>query len=402
MDFEILIVGSDVNAYYLARCTHEAYNKKSYMLIKDKLAYTTHSRIIKRIYNSNIWKEDEFVKAIDDFAANHSNKKIIVISSNETYAQFLVKNRNHFNSNVLFNYPSLDVFNSLINKENFYKTFENSILSFPKTLYVKPDKFEENKIDFMYPIIIKPANVVLYNHTEFENKKKIYKVNNREELIDTINFIKSSKYNDTLIIQEYIPGDDSYLFDSVVYSGKDGDVKLISFAQIGLQEHNPNMVGNAAVVINGFNSFKFDTSSMVDDIKKFMNSISYSGFAEFDLKYDERDGKFKVLEINARQGRCSYYITQLGFNLVQILVDDLIFNKKMSFKYVNKKSMLTFVNKSIIKKYILNPDYKKEALLLYKKSINPLKYSKDFSVYRFLLYMKRDKNYKNSFKNYEW
>ena len=162
------------------------------------------------------------------------------------------------------------------------------------------------------------------------------------------------------------------------------------------------MVGNAAVVINGFNSFKFDTSSMVDDIKKFMNSISYSGFAEFDLKYDERDGKFKVLEINARQGRCSYYITQLGFNLVQILVDDLIFNKKMSFKYVNKKSMLTFVNKSIIKKYILNPDYKKEALLLYKKSINPLKYSKDFSVYRFLLYMKRDKNYKNSFKNYEW
>ena len=36
MKFEVLICGSDVNAYYMARCVHEAYNKKAYMLIKDK------------------------------------------------------------------------------------------------------------------------------------------------------------------------------------------------------------------------------------------------------------------------------------------------------------------------------------------------------------------------------
>ena len=45
MDFEVLIIGSDVNAYYMARCTHEAYNKKAYMLIKDNLAFTKHSKI---------------------------------------------------------------------------------------------------------------------------------------------------------------------------------------------------------------------------------------------------------------------------------------------------------------------------------------------------------------------
>ena len=162
------------------------------------------------------------------------------------------------------------------------------------------------------------------------------------------------------------------------------------------------MIGNAAVVINGYNSFKVDTKSIVDDIRSFMNSISYTGFAEFDLKYDERDGKFKVLEINARQGRCSYYICPLGYNLVKIFVDDLVFNKKNKFVYLNKKSMLTFVNKSIIKKYIKNDDYKKEALSLFSKSVNPLKYSKDFSFYRMFLYMKRDKNYRKSYKNYEW
>lgn len=402
MEFEVLIIGSDVNAYYMARCTHEAYNKKSYMLIKSPLAYTTTSKIINHIYNDKIWDEDEFVKAVNNFAKDHTDKKIVVISSNETYAKFLVKNKQKFAKNVLFNYPDIKIIDTLINKEIFYKTYANSILEFPKTLYTKAKDFDIKQIDFKYPIIIKPANVVLYNHVSFAGKKKIFKVESEKELINSINFIKNSEYDDTLIIQEYIPGDDHYLFDSVVYSNKNGEVKLVSFAQIGLQEHSPNMVGNAAVVINGYNSFKIDTTSIVEDIKEFMNSISYTGFAEFDLKYDERDGKFKVLEINARQGRCSYYIAPLGYNLVKLLVDDLIFNNDMNLTYVNKKSMLTFVNKSIIKKYITNEDFKKEALSLYKKSVNPIEYSKDFSIKRFLLYIKRAKNYKKAYKNYKW
>ena len=402
MDFEVLIIGSDVNAYYMARCTHEAYNKKAYMLIKDDLAYTKHSKIINRIYNSEIWNEKVFVKAINDFLLKHKDKKVIVISSNETYAEFLVKNKTRFRDNILFNYPNFELLSSLTNKENFYKTYEGSNLSFPKTIYFDIKCNDLTKLNLTFPVIIKPANVVMYNHLSFYNKKKIYKVQNGEELARVILAIKASEYTDTLIIQEYIPGDDSYLFDAVVYCGKDQKVKLISLAQIGLQEHNPNMVGNAAVLINGFNSFNVDISSIVNDIKKFMNNIGYQGFAEFDLKYDSRDKKFKVLEINARQGRCSYYIAAAGYNLVKILVDDLLYDVKMSYTYVDKKVMLTFVNKSIIRKYIVNKRFKNAAIKLYKSSVNPLKYSKDKSFFRTLLYFKRNNNYKKSFKLYKW
>ena len=402
MDFEVLIIGSDVNAYYMARCTHEAYNKKAYMLIKDDLAYTKHSKIINRIYNSGIWDEKTFVDAVNDFAFKCKGKKVVVISSNETYAEFLVKNKSKFSDNVLFNYPNFELLSSLTNKESFYKTYENSNLSFPKTIYFDIKCNDLTKLDLTYPVIIKPANVVMYNHLSFYKKKKIYKVENAEELTRVILAIKASEYKDTLIIQEYIPGDDSHLFDAVVYCGKDQKVKLISLAQIGLQEHNPNMVGNAAVLINGFNSFNVDTSLIVNDIKKFMNKVGYQGFAEFDLKYDSRDKIFKVLEINARQGRCSYYIAAAGYNLVKILVDDLLYNVKMNYTFIDKKIMLTFVNKSIIKKYIDNKRFKNAALRLYKQSVNPLKYSKDNLIIRRLLLYKRDKNYKKSYKLYKW
>ena len=402
MDFEILIIGTDANAYYMARCYHEAYGKKATLLGKTPMIYTKYTNILNVIYNNKIWTEQGFLDALEDFRKEHPSKKILLISSNETYAAFISKNKDIINEQFVHNYPNIDIINSLIMKENFYKTYENSVLDFPKTIYYDCSNPSQISNEFTYPVIIKPSNVIEYNHISFEGKNKIYKVNSHQELTDTINKIVQNGYKDTLILQEFIPGDDSYLFDSVVYCGKDKKVKLISFAQIGLQEHSKTMVGNAAVLINGFNQYG-DNSEMIQKIKTFMEDIGYQGFAEFDMKYDYRDKKFKVLEINARQGRCSYYISPLGYNLVKILVDDLIYNKQMNFEIIDKEILLSFVPKGVLKKYITNEVFKKKALSLWKKGVvNPVKYKKDTDFKRKLLLLRRHIDYYKEFKNGIW
>lgn len=402
MDFEILIIGTDANAYYMARCYHEIYNKKANLLGKKPMIYTKYTNILNVIYNDKIWTEEGFLDAIEDFRKQHPNKKILLISSNETYAEFISKNKDKIHEQFVHNYPSIDIINSLIMKETFYKTYENSVLDFPKTVYYNCSNPTEISNNFTFPVIIKPSNVIEYNHINFEGKNKIYKVDSMEKLIETVNKIVENGYTDTLILQEFIPGDDSYLFDSVVYCGKDKKVKLISFAQIGLQEHSKTMVGNAAVLINGFNQYG-DNSEMMQTIKTFMEDIGYQGFAEFDMKYDYRDKKFKVLEINARQGRCSYYISPLGYNLVKVLADDLIYNKNMDFKVIDDEVLLSFVPKGVLKKYIENPVFKKKALTLWKKGVvNPLKYKKDTCFKRKLLLAKRHLDYYKEYKNGVW
>lgn len=402
MNFEILIIGTDANAYYMARCYHEAYNKKANLLGKTPMIYTKYTNILNVIYNDKIWTEEGFLEAIEDFRKQHPNKKILLISSNETYAEFISKNKEKIHEQFVHNYPNIDIINSLIMKETFYKTYENSVLDFPKTIYYNCSNPTELNVDFTYPVIVKPSNVIEYNHINFEGKNKIYKVNSQEELENTVNKIIKHGYKDTLILQEFIPGDDSYLFDSVVYCGKDKKVKFISFAQIGLQEHSKTMVGNAAVLINGFNQYG-DNSEMINTIKTFMEDIGYQGFAEFDMKYDYRDNKYKVLEINARQGRCSYYISPLGYNLVKILVDDLILDKHIDFEVIDDEILLSFVPKGVLKKYITNETFKKKALNLWKKGVvNPLKYKKDTNLKRKLLLARRHVDYYKEYKNGVW
>ena len=50
-EFKVLILGSDANAYYMARCTYEAYHKKAHLIAKDRLAFTKFSNILTIEYH---------------------------------------------------------------------------------------------------------------------------------------------------------------------------------------------------------------------------------------------------------------------------------------------------------------------------------------------------------------
>ena len=337
-DFRCLIIGNDINAYYLARCYHEYTNKKADLLAihiegQKPYAYTRYTKILNIKYIDNFWDEKVFLKELDKYYEEHKDEKILLVSANETYGEFIAKNQKKLEKKFYFNYPSVKLQRTLVFKEKFYKTYKNSCIDLPDTYYYDCKKDTRISKELTYPVILKPSNVIKFKHMTFPGKKKIYRLNSLEEVNNVIKLFIDGGYDDTLIIQEYIPGDDSHLFDAVVYVDKNHKVKLVSFAQIGLQEHSPKMIGNAAVIINGYSEFP-GVDKQIKKITKFMNSINYQGFAEFDMKYDAHTKKYKVMEINARQGRCSYYITPCGYNLIEVLAKDLIYHEKLEYQHL--------------------------------------------------------------------
>ena len=55
MDFEVLIMGSDANAYYMARCYHEEYGKIAHLIGAHCLSFTQYTNILTIEYNPKIW-----------------------------------------------------------------------------------------------------------------------------------------------------------------------------------------------------------------------------------------------------------------------------------------------------------------------------------------------------------
>ena len=108
------------------------------------------------------------------------------------------KNKEKLEGKYYFNYPKGEIIDIIVNKELFYKEYDNnSIISIPKTIYYSCLDDEEVKHDFMYPIIVKPADVVPYRQIDFEGKKKIYKVEDEQELNEVIHCIKNGGYKST-------------------------------------------------------------------------------------------------------------------------------------------------------------------------------------------------------------
>lgn len=403
INFNLVILGTDINAYYMARCYHERYNRKAYIIGKEPMNFTKLSNIVSIEYNPNLWDKNEFIKTLINFAQNHKEKPLLLVASNDFYVRLIVENNKELSKYYQFNYPKLKIVNNLLLKDKFYEAYKDSDLPMPKTFIYSC--LEKNKIpkDFKYPLIIKPGDGVSYYKHKFIGQHKVYKVKNKEELKTVIAKIEESGYKNNLIIQEFIPGDDSKLFDVIFYCNSKGKAEIATFAQIGLQEHTPTGIGNCTVLVNGYSEYG-NIDNTVKKLKSFLEGIKYTGFAEFDLKYDCRDKTYKVLEINPRQARSSYYLCALGHNLIEYLAEDLFLNKEKKFKLLKEKIVLSFVPLIIIKKYVKNPLLKTEILYLHKsrKYVDPLNYKKDNNIKRKLYLLLRKYNYIKKYRNNIW
>ena len=137
-------------------------------------------------------------------------------------------------------------------------------------------------------------------------------------------------------------------------------------------------IGNPVAIIN---EVKLD---VMNKAKAMLEAVGYTGFANFDIKYDMRDGSYRYFEINTRLGRSNFYVTGSGFNAVKWIVDDLIYHKKFDGEPViaDRENLYTVIPKSIIMKYVKDDKLKEQVERLYRegKVSNPIDYKGDSNL----------------------
>lgn len=383
-NFIPLLFAGDINVYSVARAFHEQYDIKSKAFGKFQTGPCINSRILDYTANPKLEEQDTFIQVLTEFADKNKEKTILAIGCGDSYVQLLSQNRDNLPENVIAPYIHIELMNDLIHKEKFYAMCEKEGIDYPDTFVHRREMGQEFKLPFEPPFIVKPSNGIEYWRHPYPTQKKVYKAADKKELLSVLDDIYGSGYDDSIIIQDFIPGDDTYMRVLTNYSDRSGEVKMMCLGHVLLEEHTPHGLGNHAVIITEHNE------ELAAKFKGLLEGLHYIGFSNFDIKYDQRDGKFKVFEINTRQGRSNYYVTGAGQNIARYLVEDYIEQKPMDMKVVTEKSLWMMIPKGVAFRYISQPEYRMEmrALIQAGRFSNSLFYKKDKGWKRMLRLLK--------------
>ncbi|MGL6106168.1 carboxylate--amine ligase [Romboutsia sp.] len=370
INIQPVLIGGDLNCYNVARAYHEAYGVTSIAVGRYELGATKDSKIIKFIVEPNINDNDYFVERVLKLAdeIEEKGKQLILVGCTDEYAELIIDNRDVLSKKYITPYIDKDLKDSLISKENFYEICEKHGLDYPKT-YIYSKGQPVSDVKFNYPIIVKPSDSVSFWRNPFEGMKKAYLVNSEKEFQQIVDEIYAGKYEDNLIIQDFIPGDDSKMRVLTAYSDRNGKVKMMCLGHVLLEEHTPKGIGNHAAIITEYNE------EVMMKFKEFLESINYTGFSNFDIKYDERDNTYKVFEINLRQGRSNYYVTGSNNNIANLVVEDRVLNKDMELKLCKDEHFWRVIPLNVVYKFVKDEEIKAKA----KKLISEGKWTSSFN-----------------------
>ena len=372
--FQPVLLGSDINVYGMARSFHEEYGVSSVAVGKGILGPCTASKIVSvEVVEPNLEDDATFVRTLLEFAKRYegSGKKLLLVPCGDNYIKLLVRNQDKLRGVYEFECIDEELLMRLSIKESFYQVCTEHGFSFPKTTTCTCENYKNLELPFDFPVIIKPSNSVAYWNCHFPHKKKVFVAQTREEFEQILDAIYGSSYQDHLILQEYM-----------------GNALL--------EEHSPEGIGSYAAIINGYDE------KLNEQMKVFLESIGYVGFANFDMKYDQRDGTYKLFEMNLRQGRSSFFVTAAGYNLAKWLVDDVIYHKELPCTVATNKVLWSIIPKKIIFQYVKDEALKAEAkeLIRQGKYCQSYYYKGDRSLKRWVHFLKNQYHYFEKYKRY--
>ena len=356
VSFVPVLIGADMNCYSVARAFHEEYGVVSHAFGRWAMGDTMYSRIVKCTYIPDIDTPETLVKTVTDFARAHADKTCVVMGCTDDYAGLLMEVKDRLPENCVAPYIDAELRDKLVSKADFYQMCDKYAIPYPKTFCaheaLDASALGEDALGFSYPVIVKPSSSILYWKYPFDGMKKVYTAGSPAEAAKILAEIYASGYPDIVLIQDTIPGPDCRMRVLTAYCDKNAKVKMMCLGHVGLEEHTPKARGNHAAILTEYNG------ELMTKLRDFLEDIGYTGFANFDIKFDERDGSYRVFEINLRQGRSNYYVTGAGLNIAKYVVEDRVLGHDLGPCHMHKDaSFWHSVPRGVVWKYVKDPDF---------------------------------------------
>jgi len=247
----------------------------------------------------------QFLKAVHE----RIGRRALLIPTSDIAAMFVADHAVQLGA--WFEFPEQDtkLIRSLCSKKEMYHLARKWNVPTPETAFPQSG---EDVVAYLkaarFPVLLKPI---------FGGPKSwpMTLVHNRQELLERYRAVENPSMPNVML-QEYIPGADEMTWTFNGYFDRSGECK-VAFTGRKLRNYPPYF-GMASLGVCIHNEEVLSTTI------SFMKAIGYRGPLDLGYRYDARDGRYKVNDINPRVGamfRC--FVGANGMDVVRALYQDM-------------------------------------------------------------------------------
>ncbi len=259
--------------------------------------------------------------------AERIGKRSILVPYSDENANMLSEYACELNKYYIFPHILPEVVRSVSNKKEMHFLAKKNNVPTPEAC------FPESRLDlvrcvehFNFPIMLK----TICSHSRTGGGTN-YLVKTKKQLFNLYDEYENFS-NPNLFLQEYIPGNDE---SSWMFNGYFNEQSECLFGMTGRKIRQSPPVGVTSFGVCERNDTLLEIS------KRFITSLGYKGIVDIDYRYDRRDGKYKVIDINPRIGLTfRMFVGHNGLDVMRVAYLDLTGQPVPSSQIVNGRKYL--------------------------------------------------------------
>jgi len=234
----------------------------------------------------------------------------LLLATRDIDIEFIVRNWSELQRCFVLPWPGAEVLNRILDKSSLAGIARRAGVHCPATIRVT-NRADLATVRIGMPCIVKPERAADWRRPgvwELVGRRKVAICHSKEEVEKLCSAV--SGLGVPLLIQEFIPGDDSSLVMFGSCRSRDG--RLVYYTSQKLLQ-DPPFSGTGVAVRSR------PVPEVVERSRKLLAELGYWGVSEIEYKYDPRVGDHALIEVNPRHWDQHQLGTVSGVNLTLAL-----------------------------------------------------------------------------------
>jgi D-aspartate ligase len=245
--------------------------------------------------------EEAFLVFLEELGARLPQRGVLFPTHDE-FIWVLSRNAERLERYFHLPFSRWDVMRRLHDKRTQLEAAWKSGVDTPKTIFIDaPDQVEAAGREVPYPAVLKPVDSLAFKQRFHRHLLDVDSADDLRRIYPSVADLG------TLMLQERVPGGDDELFS--VGSYLDASSRALAvFTGHKIRQH-PAGAGSARLGVS-----KWDTE-LADAGLRLLVELGFHGVSQVEFKRDARDGRYCLMEVNARHWMWHALSTACGVNL---------------------------------------------------------------------------------------